>query len=48
MSSKRRIPDLPDVPTIAESGYPDYAVSVWYGVAAPARLPDEIAKNDLR
>ncbi len=45
VSSKRRTPDLPDVPTIAESGYPDYAVSVWYGVAAPARLPDEIAKT---
>jgi tripartite-type tricarboxylate transporter receptor subunit TctC len=43
VSSQRRSPDLPDVPTIAESGYPDYRVSVWYGIAAPARLPDEIA-----
>ena len=37
VSSKQRIPDLPDVPTIAESGYPDYCVSVWYGVSAPAK-----------
>ena len=30
-------------PTIAESGYPDYRVSVWYGIAAPSKLPDDIA-----
>jgi tripartite-type tricarboxylate transporter receptor subunit TctC len=43
VSSEQRSPDLPDVPTIAESGYPDYRVSVWYGIAAPSRLPDDIA-----
>ncbi|VIO75476.1 Bug family tripartite tricarboxylate transporter substrate binding protein [Bradyrhizobium ivorense] len=43
VSSTQRIPDLPDLPTIAESGYPDYAVSVWYGIAAPSKVPDEIA-----
>jgi tripartite-type tricarboxylate transporter receptor subunit TctC len=45
VSSTQRSPDLPDVPTIAESGYPDYAVSVWYGIAAPSKLPDEIAQK---
>ena len=44
ISSTRRIPDLPDVPTIAESGYPDYFVSVWNGVAVPAGLPDDVAR----
>jgi tripartite-type tricarboxylate transporter receptor subunit TctC len=44
VSSARRISDLPDVPTIAESGYPDYLVSVWFGVAAPARVPDNVAR----
>jgi tripartite-type tricarboxylate transporter receptor subunit TctC len=45
VSSAQRIPDLPDVPTMAESGYPDYAVSVWYGVAAQSKLPDEVARK---
>jgi tripartite-type tricarboxylate transporter receptor subunit TctC len=42
VSSEQRSPDLPDVPTIAESGYPQYRVSVWYGIAAPAKLPDDV------
>src|SRR3981189_694268 len=45
VSSPQRIPDLPDVPTMAESGYPDYAVSVWYGISAPAKLPDDVGKK---
>jgi tripartite-type tricarboxylate transporter receptor subunit TctC len=44
VSSTRRIPDLPDVPTIAESGYPEYFVSVWNGVAVPADLPDDVTR----
>ena len=30
---------LPDVPTVAESGFPSFDVSVWFGVAAPAGTP---------
>jgi tripartite-type tricarboxylate transporter receptor subunit TctC len=45
VSSAQRVPDLPDVPTMAEAGYPDYGVSVWYGVAAQAKLPDDIAQK---
>ena len=33
---------LPDVPTIAESGYPGFEASVWYGFVAPAATPKEI------
>jgi tripartite-type tricarboxylate transporter receptor subunit TctC len=44
VSSAHRVSDLPDVPTIAESGYPDYLVSVWFGVVAPARVPDDVAQ----
>jgi tripartite-type tricarboxylate transporter receptor subunit TctC len=45
VSSKQRLPDLPDVPTFAESGYPDFTVSVWYGISAPSKVPDEIAQK---
>jgi tripartite-type tricarboxylate transporter receptor subunit TctC len=44
ISSAQRISDLPDVPTIAESGYPAYFVSVWNGVAVPADLPDDVTR----
>ncbi len=44
VSSAERVADLPDLPTVAESGYPDYRVSVWYGIAAPAKVPEEIAQ----
>lgn len=33
---------LPDLPTIAESGYPGYEASLWYGILAPARTPAAI------
>src|SRR3954465_9280432 len=45
VSSAQRVSDLPDVPTLAESGYPDYSVGVWYGVSAPAKIPEEVAKT---
>jgi tripartite-type tricarboxylate transporter receptor subunit TctC len=45
ISSAQRLAALPDVPTMAESGYPDYGVSVWYGVAAQSKLPDDVAKK---
>jgi tripartite-type tricarboxylate transporter receptor subunit TctC len=45
VSSVQRIADLPDVPTMAESGYPDYAVSVWYCVAAQSKLSDDVTRK---
>lgn len=38
----QRSPSLPDVPTIAESGYPGFEVSSWWGVLGPAGMPREI------
>ena len=34
-----RIPAIPDVPTVAEAGFPGYEVYVWWGVSAPAGTP---------
>jgi tripartite-type tricarboxylate transporter receptor subunit TctC len=39
VTSAKRFPGLPDVPTVAESGVPGYQASSWNGVAAPAKTP---------
>jgi tripartite-type tricarboxylate transporter receptor subunit TctC len=39
MSSKVRAPVMPDVPTIAESGYGGFETTAWWGVFAPANCP---------
>ncbi|HEY4999004.1 MAG TPA: tripartite tricarboxylate transporter substrate binding protein [Usitatibacter sp.] len=40
--SAARTATLPDVPTIAQSGYPGFEASVWYGVIAPAKTPQAV------
>ena len=42
VASAERHPAVPEVPTIAESGLPDFEVSGWFGVFAPARTPAAI------
>lgn len=37
-----RLPDLPQVPTFAEAGMPEYTASAWYSVHAPAKTPADI------
>jgi tripartite-type tricarboxylate transporter receptor subunit TctC len=37
----QRIEPLPDLPTVAESGYRDFETDVWFGVVAPAKTPKE-------
>jgi len=39
VGAAKRSPVLPDIPTVAESGYPSYEVSVWWGFAAPHGVP---------
>ena len=39
VTSERRFPGLPDVPTVAESGVPGYAATSWNAIAAPAKTP---------
>ncbi|ARN18500.1 Bug family tripartite tricarboxylate transporter substrate binding protein [Piscinibacter gummiphilus] len=38
----QRIPQLPDVPTVAEQGYPGFEMTQWYGLLAPATLPPAV------
>jgi tripartite-type tricarboxylate transporter receptor subunit TctC len=42
VTSLKRSPNLPDVPTIAESGVPGFSVTSWYGLCAPAAVPKPI------
>ena len=42
VSTEKRLPDLPAVPTVAESGYPDYEMNSWQAAFAPARTPKDI------
>ncbi len=42
ITGKKRSALLPDLPTVAESGFPDYDVSAWYGLLAPAGTPRPI------
>jgi tripartite-type tricarboxylate transporter receptor subunit TctC len=42
VSSARRSPSVPDLPTIAEAGVPGFAVDQWYAVFGPAGMPKEI------
>jgi tripartite-type tricarboxylate transporter receptor subunit TctC len=42
VTSRKRSALLPDVPTLAESGLPDYQAGSWYGVLAPAGTPRAI------
>jgi tripartite-type tricarboxylate transporter receptor subunit TctC len=39
VTGARRNPEIPDVPTVAESGLEGYAVEMWYGLFAPAKTP---------
>ena len=41
--TEKRVADLPDVPTIAEAGYPGASYVSWYGIYVPAGTPDAIA-----
>jgi tripartite-type tricarboxylate transporter receptor subunit TctC len=42
VTTEKRLPDLPDTPTVAELGYPGYEISSWQGVFAPAGTPKAI------
>ncbi|MGS1107904.1 Bug family tripartite tricarboxylate transporter substrate binding protein [Achromobacter anxifer] len=45
ISTERRLPDLPDVPTFAETEYKDFDLVVWVGLAGPAGIPQPILER---
>ncbi|ALM86173.1 tripartite tricarboxylate transporter substrate binding protein [Bordetella sp. N] len=45
VSSTKRLNTLPDVPTVAESGYPGFDVLEWHGVFVPTGTPPEVARK---
>lgn len=51
MTSARRVPQLPDVPTVAESGFPGFEGVGWGGLVVPIATPKNIVEqigNDVR
>lgn len=45
VTTSRRAPDMPDVPTVAESGYAGFDAPAWWGVLASAKTPPEIVRR---
>ena len=45
LSSKKRSTGLPDIPTVAESGYPNFDASSWFGLVGPANMPKPISEK---
>ena len=45
VTSKDRMPELPDVPTVAESGVADFSVYEWNGFFLPKNTPEEVARK---
>jgi tripartite-type tricarboxylate transporter receptor subunit TctC len=45
VTTPQRFKGLPDVPTIAESGFPGYDLSSWFGLLAPAGTPDAVIER---
>jgi tripartite-type tricarboxylate transporter receptor subunit TctC len=43
--TKERVRELPDVPTVAEAGYPDAAYLPWYGIYLPAATPEAVVSR---
>lgn len=45
VTGEKRSPLVPNVPTVAESGVPDFIVNGWYGILAPAKTPPEVVNT---
>jgi tripartite-type tricarboxylate transporter receptor subunit TctC len=45
VSSVKRVPDFPDVPTFSELGYPELAAAIWFSLSGPPGMPPEIVSR---
>lgn len=45
VGTPQRLAALPDVPSVAEQGYPGFETSQWYGLNAPAKTPEAVIKR---
>jgi tripartite-type tricarboxylate transporter receptor subunit TctC len=45
VTSTARVPAIPEVPTVAELGYPGFEALIWFGIIGPPRLPGEIVNR---
>jgi tripartite-type tricarboxylate transporter receptor subunit TctC len=48
VTTSTRVPAIPDVPTVAELGFPGYEALIWFGLVGPAKLPPEITATVSR
>jgi tripartite-type tricarboxylate transporter receptor subunit TctC len=45
VSSAKRVPEFPDVPTFAELGYPELTAAIWFSLSGPAGMPADIVNR---
>lgn len=45
IGADKRSPVVPDIPTVAEAGFPGYEMAVWWGIAAPAGAPQAVMEK---
>lgn len=45
VSSVKRVPDFPELPTFAELGYPELSASIWFSLSGPAGMPADVVNR---
>jgi tripartite-type tricarboxylate transporter receptor subunit TctC len=45
VTSRKRVPDYPDIPTFAEQGFPEVVAEVWFGLSGPRGIPADVVNK---
>ena len=45
VSSAKRVPEFPDLPTFSEQGFPELTASIWFSLSGPAGMPPEVVNR---